>query len=252
MKAHWADDVERVAQHYNFDADQRGRAAVVLKQAEAEAENWFASNENQEKIRKYYHELKAVQKVERDPDALSFERERAAAARRDLDAARRTLTADLVARGDKLRADVVAVATAEQAKSTAAYTPPWTRLDWVNFSTKWGLVAMGLALMAGFMTPLAALAGAVFLGQIYLSMPPWPGLPAPPNVEGHYWIVNKNLVEMLACLVVASTPSGMWIGFDALLFGRKRTRPELESDDAAEARLEKFTSREAAGSSQRR
>ena len=30
--------------------------------------------------------------------------------------------------------------------------------------------------------------------------------------EGHYFIVNKNLVEMLACLVIATTPTGLWIG----------------------------------------
>ena len=35
-------------------------------------------------------------------------------------------------------------------------------------------------------------------------------------------IVSKNLVEMLACLVIATTPSGHWIGFDALFFRRRR------------------------------
>ena len=252
LKARWADDVERVAQHYNFDADQRGNATVALKNAESAADLWFASNENQEKVRKYYYELGAVQKVERDPNALSFERERAASSRRDLDGMRRALTADLTARGEQLRAAVAALATKEQASATAADAPPWTQLDWINFATKWGLVAMGLALMAGFLTPAAALAGAVFLAQIYLSMPPWPGLPAPPNVEGHYWVVNKNLVEMLACLVIASTPSGLWVGVDALFFGRERRPAAREVDGANAARLEKSSAREAAGSSRSR
>ena len=56
--------------------------------------------------------------------------------------------------------------------------------------------------------------------------------------EGHYLYVNKNLIEMLACLALASTPNGLWLGLDALLFGwidraarghgaesRPRTRP---------------------------
>ncbi|WP_254054137.1 hypothetical protein [Singulisphaera sp. GP187] len=81
--------------------------------------------------------------------------------------------------------------------------------------------------MAGLFSPLAALAGAVFLGQIYLSMPPWPGLPANPMAEGHYFIVNKNLIEMLACLALACIPTGSWIGIDALLFGGRRRRREL-------------------------
>ena len=35
--------------------------------------------------------------------------------------------------------------------------------------------------------------------------------------EGHYFIVNKNLIEMLACLAIASLPTGQWVGLDALL-----------------------------------
>ena len=60
--------------------------------------------------------------------------------------------------------------------------------------------------------------------MIYLSMPPWPGLPPNPKAEGHYLIVSKNLVELIACLVIATTPSGHWIGLDALFFGARRRR----------------------------
>ncbi|WP_435011080.1 hypothetical protein P12x_002374 [Tundrisphaera lichenicola] len=93
----------------------------------------------------------------------------------------------------------------------------------------WGLTIVGFCLMAGLFTPLAALGGAAYLLSFYLSMPPWPGLPEG-ITEGHYRYVNKNLIEMLACLVLASTPNGLWIGVDALLFGwigRGRRRREL-------------------------
>ena len=55
-------------------------------------------------------------------------------------------------------------------------------------------------------------------------MPPWPGLPPNPKAEGHYFIVNKNLIEMIACLVLVIIPSGHWIGLDALFFGARRRR----------------------------
>jgi hypothetical protein len=74
------------------------------------------------------------------------------------------------------------------------------------------------------LTTLAALCAAAFLALIYFSMPPWPGLPPNPRAEGHYLIVSKNLIELIACLVVATTPSGHWIGFDALVFGARRRR----------------------------
>ena len=60
--------------------------------------------------------------------------------------------------------------------------------------------------------------------MIYLSMPPWPGLPPNPKAEGHYFIVSKNLIELIACLVIATTPNGHWIGLDALFFGARRRR----------------------------
>ena len=60
--------------------------------------------------------------------------------------------------------------------------------------------------------------------MIYLSMPPWPGLPPNPKAEGHYWIVSKNLVELIACLLIAVTASGYWFGLDPLFFGARRRR----------------------------
>ena len=104
-----------------------------------------------------------------------------------------------------------------------------------------GLVAIGVCLILGILTLLAALSGAAFLAMIYFSMPPWPGLPPNPRAEGHYWIVSKNLVELIACLVIATTPSGHWIGFDALFFGARRRRrlagpaPRQEQQEAQPA-----------------
>ena len=93
-----------------------------------------------------------------------------------------------------------------------------TLLRQIDLLTMWGLSAVGLCLILGLFTPLAALGGAAYLLGFYLSMPPWPGLPEG-ITEGHYRYVNKNLIEMLACLALASTPNGLWIGVDALLFG---------------------------------
>ena len=101
---------------------------------------------------------------------------------------------------------------------------PWTSLDVLNSVTIFGLIAIGFCLIAGFLTPVAALRPRPFLAMIYLSMPPWPGLPPNPKAEGHYLIVSKNLVELIACLVIATTPSGHWVGLDALFFGARRRR----------------------------
>lgn len=240
-KASWTADVDLIAKHYQFDQAQRDKAQVVLKDSQDYADIWFEDPETKENRRKYFVELGKVQKIEQNPNALSYERERASAKRKDLDVDRRTLIANLDARGETLRDAVTLLATPEQREAAGPYVPPRTTIDWVNLSTMWGLVIMGACLIAGLFTPLAALAGAVFLGQIYLSMPPWPGLPPNPMAEGHYFIVNKNLIEMLACLALACLPTGSWIGFDALLFGARRRRRELarelaEAESAREPR----------------
>ncbi len=232
LKAGWREDVRHIADHFGFDADQRSKADAALRDSEEYADIWFQDGENAEKLRKYLQQLREVQAIERDPEALSFQRERAWERRRDLDVDRRELVQGIDARSGVLHEAVLKLATPEQIASAGPLTKPWTSLDWINASTMYGLVAMGVCLILGLLTPVAALAGAVFLGQIYLSMPPWHGLPPNPLAEGHYWIVNKNLIEMLACLVLASTPNGLWIGLDALLFGWiGRDRPAFTPDD---------------------
>jgi len=221
VKEAWAADVERLGHHYSFDDEQRSEAAKVLRKSLHDADEWFADREFIESRKKYYHDLAAVQAIERNRGALSFERERAAAKRKDLNTDRKDLVGKIDAIGDALHEAVARLATPEQQSAAGPFAPPRTSLDWINDLTTYGLIAMGVCLILGLCTPLAALAGAVFLGQVYLSMPPWPGLPANPMAEGHYLIVNKNLIEMLACLALVFIPTGQWIGLDALVFGRK-------------------------------
>jgi len=237
LKAAWKDDVTRLETHYGFTDLQLSRAQKILDEAHQWADHWFDDPENSEKRQKYLHDLRRVDRTEGDPEALSYEQERAWDARRGLDADRRSLTQPLVEREKALRDAVAKLATPDQIKASGAGGSPGTRLDLLNYLTMYGLIAIGFCLMAGFLTPLAALSAAVFLAMIYLSMPPWPGLPLNPKAEGHYLIVSKNLIELFACLVIATTPSGHWVGFDALFFGARRrrrlARAAREQDQAA-------------------
>jgi uncharacterized membrane protein YphA (DoxX/SURF4 family) len=224
LKAAWRNEVERVADHFGFSAAQRSQAAKLADASEQWADHWFSNPENDEKRQEYYHDLAWVQQTERDPQALSYQLERAFDARRDLNADRRALTGPLIERGETLRAEVAKLATAGQLASAGAVSRPWTQLDLINLATTVGLMAIGACLILGLLTPLAALGAAAFLAMIYLSMPPWPGLPLNPRAEGEYFLVSKNLVELIACLVIATTPNGHWIGLDALVFGSRRRR----------------------------
>jgi uncharacterized membrane protein YphA (DoxX/SURF4 family) len=224
LKSGWSDTVERIGKHYEFSEDQRARAKALAEESYVWADYWFNNFDNREARDKYITELAKVQQTEWNPDSMSYERERAWELRRSLEADRKKLTGPLVARGQELADAVVALAAPEQRASVGGYSPPLSVLEVANLLTMYGLCAMGMCLILGFLTPLAAICAAAFLAMIYLSMPPWPGMPPNPREEGHYWIVSKNLVELIACLLVAVTASGHWFGLDALFFGGRRRR----------------------------
>ncbi len=65
------------------------------------------------------------------------------------------------------------------------------------------------------MTRFSAASAAFMVFGFYMAMPPWPGVPEAPGPE-HSFIVNKNLIEVLALLALACMPSGQWFGLDAI------------------------------------
>jgi uncharacterized membrane protein YphA (DoxX/SURF4 family) len=224
LKDEWTADFSRISSHFGFDADQQQRGQAVLDQNLQWATYWFNDSANAEKLKKYQHDVGQMEKTELDPDSLSYEKERVNDGRRGLEVDRRSLIGPLSERRKELREAIAKIATPDQLKSAGAPSAPLNNLDVINRLTMYGLVAIGLCLIAGLFTRFAALSAAAFLAMIYLAMPPLPGLPPNPKAEGNYLIVSKNLVEMLACLVIATTPSGHWVGFDALFFGARRRR----------------------------
>jgi uncharacterized membrane protein YphA (DoxX/SURF4 family) len=98
----------------------------------------------------------------------------------------------------------------------------------INQATAWGLTVLGGLLLLGLFTRTSCVLAALFLLTTYFCIPPWPWFLAPPNTEGFYYYINKNVIEMLALLVIATTASGRWFGLDAVLhavFKRSPRRP---------------------------
>ncbi|MEQ9299919.1 MAG: DoxX family protein [Cyclobacteriaceae bacterium] len=81
------------------------------------------------------------------------------------------------------------------------------------------LTSVGLLLILGLYTRLSALAGIGLLLLYYLSHPAFPGLPQGP-AEGSYWIINKNLIEMMALFVLYHFPTSHIFGLN--MFFKKR------------------------------
>jgi uncharacterized membrane protein YphA (DoxX/SURF4 family) len=98
----------------------------------------------------------------------------------------------------------------EQPQTAAAFEealtgPVQDRLEIVNLVVTVLIIAVGVCLMLGLFTWLAAVAGALFLVGVIVSQPPWlqDSLPT-----------MANIIEFAALLVLAGTRAGRWLGLD--------------------------------------
>ena len=87
----------------------------------------------------------------------------------------------------------------------------------VDLLNKWGLTAIGLGLILGCFTRLASASGFLVILLFYLCNPPFVGYFYAIPTEGSYLVVNKNLVEAAALVVVLVTNSGRAAGLDRII-----------------------------------
>jgi len=96
-----------------------------------------------------------------------------------------------------------------------------TMLQISDLLNMWGLILIGLGLFLGLCTRISAFSGLLLLAFYYLSYPPFADFALTGFVEGNYWVVNRNLIEMGALFVLLIFPSGHLTGLDRLLYSRK-------------------------------
>jgi thiosulfate dehydrogenase [quinone] large subunit len=99
-------------------------------------------------------------------------------------------------------------------------------LNFVDLLNTWGLIAIGLGLIVGLFTRVAAIAGALLLFVYYLSNPPLIGLEYSVPTEGNYLIVSKTLIEAVALVAMAVFPTGSFAGLD-MIIGRYRNSKNI-------------------------
>jgi thiosulfate dehydrogenase [quinone] large subunit len=92
----------------------------------------------------------------------------------------------------------------------------------INMLNIAGLMAIGISLIMGLKVRWGCVAGILLLVFYYLAHPPFPGLPQGPS-EGSYWIVNKNLIEMAALLVIYQFPLTAVFGLENLFLKKNKT-----------------------------
>lgn len=243
LQAMWQADAQRIAQHYGFDSEQQAKADQALKNAVNKARDWFAAPENALKVRQYRDDLTRAQGIESSADALWFQVENGRQLRGKAETTRRELAAVVDGWTGEVKNALAVLAAPEQIMSKGDPRRNFwemNSLERIDAVTTFGLAAVGFCMIAGLFTRPAILGAIGFLTLFYLSAPPWPGLPQSPMAEGHYLYVNKNLIELLACLVLLSFPTGRWIGLDAAIFeglARRRAAARARREQERAERL---------------
>jgi thiosulfate dehydrogenase (quinone) large subunit len=97
----------------------------------------------------------------------------------------------------------------------------------VDFLNTWGLIAIGLGLILGLFTRVAAISGAFLLFLYYLNNAPLIGLDYSVPTEGSYLIVSKTLIEAVAMVALAVFPTGLMAGLD-IYVSRFRNRNKVK------------------------
>jgi uncharacterized membrane protein YphA (DoxX/SURF4 family) len=98
----------------------------------------------------------------------------------------------------------------------------------VDTANAYGLTLIGLALILGLFTRFASWGGVALLIMYYIAYPPFGGFSYGSPSEGSYLIVNKNMIEIIALVILAMTDSGKFYGLDSLRKSKKTDLREKE------------------------
>jgi uncharacterized membrane protein YphA (DoxX/SURF4 family) len=210
------------------------RLAVALGQSDPERTRYVFSNFKgtlgdtaPERIDAYYQELLAAYNAklkQANKTGLAFQQRHLEREWEELQELRSELVGPVKALDAELKTEARKLLTKEQLR-LGPPGEPWTAQKISDWMTIGALTVLGILLIAGLATRAAAIAGAGMLLSFYLVWPPWPGVAEAPGVTEHAFIVNKNLIEVVALLALAALPSGQWFGLDRLVWaGWRRIR----------------------------
>jgi uncharacterized membrane protein YphA (DoxX/SURF4 family) len=253
LEREWDDYLNRFTQHYLLDNVQSVQGEAKLDQSKAKVVDWltytppvketdrekdpkyalltaeqkhtYASGEVKrrmsmaERIDEYRARLADLHDTSRKMWVMGKDVEgaRLAAAKSEVAGLRAGLLRDLDEQTQEMKTSLDSILTPKQKALGPVPAAQGSRVvEWVDFLTRWGLVVIGGCLMIGLLTRTSAWLGAGFLLMTTLAMPSLPWLPAPPASEGNYFFINKNVIEMLALCVLATSFSGRWFGVDGL------------------------------------
>ncbi|WP_242632102.1 DoxX family protein [Rubripirellula amarantea] len=223
---------DQVSQHYGFTDEQKAKANLNYIEA-VKQYDWIVS-ENAGDLEEFELGRQRIAKLDNDSgerslrdgvDSLGGQRE---TIRREWLGKAKPTFDQIETLWKNYEGDQQALATDDQLAANSSIEMIKPRTGEIDTSVIDRIVpyfdmAVGLCLLIGFMTPLASLAAAGFLASVFLSQYP------PTTGPGSS---NYQLIECMACLVLASTGAGRFAGLDYFLhLFVRRSEAEVDRDD---------------------
>jgi uncharacterized membrane protein YphA (DoxX/SURF4 family) len=204
VKDDWDQSHGQFNLHYGLEAAQKERTKQIVQDFKARLDDWAAATHDE--LVDYAHQWQRTYRAQAQPwgQELPFQKQRIAAAQAREKAAAADLLAQELSLEDELVQELSTVLTAEQ-RGKGSPPAPKSPLAAVDRVMTYGILAIGVCLMVGLFTRLAAVLGAGFLVSVVLTQP--------------FWITDAQPTfnqwgEMIALLVLATTHVGRWCGLD--------------------------------------
>jgi uncharacterized membrane protein YphA (DoxX/SURF4 family) len=231
----WERTVAEFDRRYHLTTEQLDSARAKIRELEIAKDNYFNGTSIAKRVSAYRDEIEKV--VEDERGQPMFVRDHSQDRRKDLAKARDELVGPIDGWTKSLRDHITAELAPEQLEQASQerltglsewlHLPfplewPQNKIERINIVTMLGLTVCGGLLVIGLFSRLAALGAAAMIAAFYACNPAPPLGSAVPGDPGHYMYVNKELIECLAALALATIPTGRWLGVDALIHGVTR------------------------------
>lgn len=256
LHAVWTEDFNGWSAYYGLTTEQLPKAKEIFTKHCQNSAMWFregvkdvlrtypagsvtVKRTTPQRIADYEKAMQTYRELNRGSLLLHHAvwQDRLRAAKAEAAALRTDLLKDLEDQANQLHRELSKLLTPEQLSRSRFQPPPETNwMLWLaDMTTAWGLTVTGGLLLLGLFARMACVGGISLLLLFYLAMMPLPWLPENPKSEGHYLLINKTLIEIIALGVLATLPTGRWAGLDALLHLLFRRKVELPTTGPSES-----------------
>lgn len=208
-KAHFAGYRDRAIRHFGFNDAQKRQAQINYAKSIEQLQWLIEANKNDLEEYRLGRQRIAALDADANRGGVASLAGQTETIRKEMEGKINPVLRQIDTLWSSYEAAQNGLATTQQmaAKSPLAMSKPRNQLidtSIINKVIPYFDMAIGVCLVIGLFTPVAALAAAVFLGQVFLSQFP------PPTGPGS----SYQLIEALACLVLAATAAGRLAGLD--------------------------------------